>query len=68
MTNLIIKSSFVVGFFSLTLFLVFQVSINSWKGNFVLKSQIIRKIGFQREKIQMTIFTFFTPNFTVSCM
>ena len=33
-TNLIITFSFVVGFYSPTLFLVFQVSIKSWKGNF----------------------------------
>ena len=38
MTNLITSSSFVVGFYSSTLLLVFQVSIKSWKGNFRFKS------------------------------
>ena len=47
MTNLIITSSFVVGFYSSTLFLVFQVLIKGCKGNFSFKLQ---KLVFQREK------------------
>ena len=39
MTNLIIMSSFMVGFYSSALFLVFQVSIKGWKHNFGFKSQ-----------------------------
>ena len=47
MTNLIITSSFVVGFYSSTLFLVFQVSIKGWKGNFSFKSL---KMVFKEKK------------------
>ena len=39
MTNLIMTSSSVIGFYFSTLFLVFQVSIKGWKGNFSFKSQ-----------------------------
>ena len=66
MTNLMITSSFVVGFYSSTLFLVFQVSIKGWKGNFSFKSQ---KLVFkEKKKHKRRFFSIFTPDFTVSCM
>ena len=65
MTNLIIKSSFEVGFYSSALFLVFQVSIKGWKGNFSFKLQ---KLFFKEKKHKWPFSSIFTPNFTVSCM
>ena len=65
MTNLIITSSFVVGFYSSVLFLVFQVSLKGWKVNFSFKSQ---KVVFKDKKHNWPFFSIFTPNFTVSCI
>ena len=56
MTNLIITSLFVVGFYSSTLFLVFQVLIKGCKGNFSFKLQ---KLIFQREKNRNDHFSHF---------
>ena len=64
-TNLIITFSFVVGFYSPTLFLVFQVSIKGWKGNFSYKSQ---KVVFKEKKHKWLFFSIFTPNSTVLCV
>ena len=61
MTNLIITPSFVVGFYSSTLFLVFQVSTKGWKGNFSFKSQ---KLVFKDKKHKRPFFLIFTRNFT----
>ena len=46
-TNLIKASSFVLGFYFSKLFLVFQVSVKGWKGNFSFKSQ---KLVFTEKK------------------
>ena len=54
-TNLIIKSTFVVGFYPSTLFLVFQVSVKGWKGNFSFKSQ---KSVFKKKKQKWPFFQF----------
>ena len=59
MTNLIITSSLEIGFYSSALFLVFQVSIKSWKGNFSCKSQ---KLIFKDKKYKWPFFSIFTPN------
>ena len=48
MTNLIITSSFVVGFYSSALFLVFQVPVKGWEGNFSFKSK--NKNWFSKRK------------------
>ena len=65
MTNMIITSSFVVGSYSLAMFLVFQVSIKVWKGDFSFKSE---QLIFKEKKHKWPFFSIFTPNFTVSCM
>ena len=65
MTNLILTSSSVVGFYSSTLFLVYQVSIKNWKGNFSFKS---RKLVLKKKKHKWPFFSISNPNFTDSCM
>lgn len=65
MTNLIVSSSFLAGFYPSTLFLVFQVSDMGCKGNFSLKSQ---KLVFKDKKHKWPFFSIFTPNLTVSCI
>ena len=65
LTNLILTSSFLVGFCSSTVFLVFQVSIKGWKGTFSFKSQ---KLVFKVKKHKWPFFSISTPNFAVSCM
>ena len=65
MTNLIITCSFVVVFCSTALFLVFQVSMKGWKGNFSFTSQ---KLVFKEKRHKWPFFSILTPNFTVSCI